>query len=39
LQEQHLRLPFSVKDAARIQIVLNGLYVLRGQVLYYYSVK
>jgi hypothetical protein len=39
LQEQHLHLPFSVKDADRIQIVLNGLYVLRGRVLYYYSVR
>jgi hypothetical protein len=39
LQEQHIQLPFSVKDADRIQIVLGGLYVLRGQVLYYYSLK
>lgn len=39
LQEQRIQLPFAVKDAARIQIVLNGLYVLRGQVLYYYSIQ
>ena len=39
LQEQHLKLPFPVKEADRIQIVLGGLYVLRGQVLYYYSLK
>jgi hypothetical protein len=39
LQELHLALPFRVKDATRIQIVFKGMYVLRGQVLYYYSLK
>lgn len=39
LQEQHLALPFSVKDADRIRIVFNGLYVLTGGMLYYYSIR
>jgi len=39
LQEQHLTLPFSAKEASRIQIVYNGMYVLKGQVLSYYSLR
>lgn len=39
LQEQHLALPFPVKEAERIQIVAGGLYVLRGGMLNYYQIK
>lgn len=39
LQELHLQLPFSAKDADRIQIVFNGLYVLKGGQLSYYEIK
>jgi hypothetical protein len=39
LQELHLKLPFSAKDADRIQIVFNGLYVLKGGQLSYYEIK
>lgn len=39
LQEQHLILPFSVKGVDRIQIIYNGMYVLKGQVLSYYSLR
>jgi hypothetical protein len=39
LQEQHLSLPFPVKETARIRIVPGGLYVLKSGMLYYYRIR
>ena len=38
LQEEHLALPIPVGDADQVQIVFNGVYVLRKGVLYRYSI-
>jgi hypothetical protein len=37
LEEEHLALPFPIGEADRIQIVFNGLYILRRGVLYHYT--